>query len=330
MNIHTVARICSKVGLFRLAYFLNRNRKRIITFHNVLSDDVYVKNVANGVSCSLSQFKTIVETVGKRFGFSLDLNDPKTVTVTFDDGYANQASVAAPVLISKRIPAYLFVSGQLLDITKGELTIDKLLHWVSYAPEGDYHLAFNDKSVDFKLDDSNRQKVWSKLIWPAFIEDIESKGSTLLGALNMVYPYEVIRSSLSERYINQRLEGVTAEQIAFLKSNGWEIGWHTYSHYPVSLLAPDEKQRELSPLGECDSSVMSFPYGGISDVDNESIEIVRQSGFDSALSNINLVNEHSGNYYRSRMSLPADPLLIDFELSGLKYFLKYRKLLPKI
>lgn len=42
------------LALHRLAYFLNRKRKRIITFHNVLTDDVFEDCLANGVSCSLS------------------------------------------------------------------------------------------------------------------------------------------------------------------------------------------------------------------------------------------------------------------------------------
>lgn len=113
-----IAIITKFLLLRQLAYFLNRHRKRIITFHNVLTDDIFEANVANGVSCSLSQFKTIIDEIAKHFPFSLDLGDARTATITFDDGYRNQADVAYPYLLSKRIPAYLFVSGDLLSKSK--------------------------------------------------------------------------------------------------------------------------------------------------------------------------------------------------------------------
>ena len=330
MNTSTVARICCFLQLHRVAYFLNRKRKRVITFHNVLSDDIYTPNVANGVSCSFTQFKTIIESIGKRFKFSLDLDDASTATITFDDGYDNQATVAAPYLIERGIPAYLFVSGQLLNSTNDELTIDKLLHWVSYAPDGLYQISIIDETISFELKSENRQKIWSQIIWPTFIADCGAKGNNVLKALDSAYPYNSIRNGLSADYASQRLAGVTSLHLKILKDQGWQIGWHTRSHYPVAKLSTNEKVEELTWDEEIDSPVMSFPYGGIGDVDVESIEIVKKLGYQGAMSNINLKNKLSGNYFRSRMSLPNDPYLIDFELSGLKYFLKYKKLLPKL
>lgn len=135
-----IARICYYLQLHKIAYYLNRKRKKIITFHNVLDDDIFCQNVANGVSLSFSNFKKIIEEIEGYFSFSLDLDDPKTVTITFDDGYYNQAEIVAPYLSSKGIPAYLFISGQLIINNESEipepLTIDKLLHWISFVPGG--------------------------------------------------------------------------------------------------------------------------------------------------------------------------------------------------
>ena len=86
--------------------------------------------------------------ISRFYRFSLNLDDYKTVTLTFDDGYLNQVETAAPYLTERGIPAYLFVSGQLLPQTGGvskqesgrPLVVDLLLHWISYVPSGEYQV----------------------------------------------------------------------------------------------------------------------------------------------------------------------------------------------
>ncbi len=334
MTTRTIARVCCALQLHKLAYILNRGRKRVITFHNVLDDDIYERNLANGVSCSISSFKRIIEEVGKVYKFSLDLDDPTTATITFDDGYNNQVEIAAPYLIGKKIPAYLYVSGQLIDDNPnktgtGALVIDKLLHWVSFVPEGKYTITIEGVKLKIEVD-ANRNKLWSESIWPLFLADTEHKGETVMSALNDAYPFDSILADLDDKYIRERLTGVTTQQLSNLKKYGWQIGWHTQSHYPVARLSKKDKEAELTPSDVCDSTVFSYPYGGKADADAESYQILLKNGCMNVVSNINYGNHELGDWYRSRMSLPDDPVLLHFELSGLKYFLKYRKLLPKI
>lgn len=78
------------LGIDALFYWLNRHAKRTLTFHNVLPDAVFRHDVSNFVSNSVSEFRTIVRELRKRWRFSVDLFDPSTLTITFDDGYLNQ------------------------------------------------------------------------------------------------------------------------------------------------------------------------------------------------------------------------------------------------
>lgn len=330
-----VAYVCYFLRLHLLAYFLNRKRKRVVTFHNVLPDDIYEKNIANGVSCSFSEFKTIIKEISRFYRFSLDLDDCKTVTLTFDDGYLNQVETAASYLLGKGIPAYLFVSGQLLENTdegvKREgrpLVVDLLLHWISYVPNGAYKLDICDWGGE--ISDGNRLQIWTQVLWPAFLKDARQKGQNLLNALDAAYPLETIIKSLPKRYVKQRLGSPSVGQLDELRDKGWEIGWHTYSHYPLAKLTREEKQKELSTALKCIGGVMSFPYGGPQEVDAECIEIVKSLNYSAAVSNVSVANELSGNYFRARMSLSPEPALLHFELSGLKYMMKYRRLLPKL
>lgn len=334
MKTATIAKIAHFFFLERFAYFLNRKRKRIITFHNIIPDNLYYSNIANGVSNSVSEFSKIITEVGKKFKFSLDLNDPSSVTVTFDDGYLNQFEIALPYLASKKIPAIVFVSGQIIKENESskidELIIDKLLHWISFVPEGNYKLNIKNKFFPLQVDKNNRQKLWAEILWPLFLDDTESKGLNLFRELNKLHSYQKIKDTLPTEYVRLRIGGPTIEKISQSKDLGFEIGYHGYSHFPFSKLSEEEKQKELIAHPACNSKVFSFPYGGLKEVDEKSIRILKELGYTDGVSNIQLGNEKYGNWFRSRMSLSSDKLLLHFELSGLKYLLKYGKLLPKI
>lgn len=327
-----IATICYWLQLHRLAYFFNRKRKRIVTFHNVIDDDIYIDNVANGVSNSFSQFKTIINEIRKRFTISNDLNDSSTLTITFDDGYSNQVDVAGEWLMSERIPAIIFVCGKFLDENDEHqaLTIDYLLHWIAFVPEGIHSLNFKGRDVVLEVTSSNRTEIWSTQIWPAFLNDAASKGKDLLDALSSAYSLEGILSKLPPKYLHQRLTPVTENQLRKLKQNGWEIGWHCYSHYPLSGLSTAQKRTEIERNNAIYSSnVISYPYGGIREVDAESVEIASATGYSDGVSNIVDDKPLCGKMFRSRMGLSSDKVLLHFELSGLKYLLKNRRLLPK-
>jgi peptidoglycan/xylan/chitin deacetylase (PgdA/CDA1 family) len=108
-----------------LFYWLNRHAKRTLTFHNVLPDDMMMRGASVGLTISLSEFKKIIDWVAERFEFTVDVDDPRTVTITFDDGYKNQYEIAGKWLMQRKIPAILFVSGQVINAQpEGCLKVD--------------------------------------------------------------------------------------------------------------------------------------------------------------------------------------------------------------
>ena len=305
------------MGVDALFYKLNKPAKRIVTFHNVLPDEIFVGNTANGVSCSASAFRLIVRELRKRWKFSTDLFDAKTLTITFDDGYLNQYEVAAKILKEEgEIPAVLFASG---DVTDGKtLVIDQILHWVSYAP----------KLVLRQLGYETAHDAWVKDLWFQFLADSKERGRGLLKRLDALCPYDQILTALSPEYRRLRLGGITKEQLDDLRRRGWVIGWHTKSHYPLSKLTSAEKRDEIAPPDEFKRAPFSFPYGEMQSVDEEAIKIAETCGYPCAVSNTTDPTPWHGCYFLPRSSLHADRYLLHFELSGCKYFLKYRKLLP--
>ena len=99
----------------------------------------------------------------------------------------------------------------------------------------------------------------------------------------------------------------------------------------MSKLSTAEKEKEIMDAPDkMNSVVFSYPYGELDSVDKESLMIAEAAGYPCAVSNVSEHNPLMGRYFMPRMMLDGTYYQCHMELSGLKYFLKTRKLLPKI
>ena len=356
--VEVVACLAYWLGIDALFYWLNRKAKRILTFHNVLPDELFRPRIANGVSNRLSDFERIIDECAKRFKFSTDLFDSTTLTVTFDDGYRNQYTTAFKALQKRGIPAYLFVAGDIGRVEREEgaidnrvehvetcrergdgisrververlegLVVDLLTHWIDNVPAGRYVVEAVG-AVD--INSESRMSVWSNVIWPMFMADAEHKGASVLKACDKAYPIEKILASLPEDYRKERFEGVTKDECEEMRNAGWKIGWHTLSHYPLAKLSEYDQHRELDSPPEFRNVCLSYPYGNPVEVGDAVMKIAEELGYPCAVSNTNEVEP--SQFFLPRMSvLPdKDKYRLHFQLSGLEYFLKHRRLLPVV
>ena len=78
------------LGIIRLFYFLNKNRQRIITFHNVIPDILFDNSIHLGVSCTDKIFEFQIKEIEKRLKITTELGVSNSCIITFDDGYLNQ------------------------------------------------------------------------------------------------------------------------------------------------------------------------------------------------------------------------------------------------
>lgn len=313
------------LGVDALFYWLNRKAKRILTFHNVLPDELFRAGIANGVSNRLSDFEKIIEECAKRFKFSTDLFDASTITITFDDGYRNQYTTAFKALHRRGIPAYLFVAGDCLE--GRSLIVDLLAHWIDNVPVGRYMIQTLDGGQTCEISDSNRMSVWSKVIWPMFMADVEHKGVSLLKACDKAYSIDKIFSTLPAAYRKERFDGVTLNECDEMRNAGWKIGWHTKSHYPLAKLSESVLREELVSLQEFREVCLSYPYGNPVEVGKAAINIAEEFCYPCAVSNTN--EAKSSRFFLPRMSVLPDKgkYRLHFQLSGLEYFVKNRRLL---
>lgn len=202
-----------------------------------------------------------------------------TVAITFDDGYADNLTVALPVLREYRAPATFFVTSGFLD--GGMMWNDKVIE--SFRSHDGAVLDARPVGLE-RYDTSDRRSRAAAI--RSVISNLKYKSDTErheIASWLMKSGNVVLRDNLM--LTTEQLRELARDPIA-------EIGGHTVSHPILKRLAPAEARREIeggkrdleSILG---GEVRSFAYpNGIPDVDYgaEHVRIVAETGFDLAVS----------------------------------------------
>ncbi len=323
-------------GLNELLYFLNRKAKRVLTFHHVFPDEMMKHVRMDTLVNSLSSFEKIIEHLQKRYTFSLDLNDPKSVTLTFDDGYQSQYEIAAKALYKKDIPAYLFVAGQLMEPqNKVPLNVDMMTAWIALAPDGEYELNYKNEKKRFNLMSKNRLEILIQLANPLFFSEGDSCGVVLVNALNKCYPFSKILKTLPSDYCRLRFDAVSPAMLDDLKAHGWAIGAHGYSHYAFGSFSSEACESDIRASYKAlekwkNTDVYSYPFGGPATVGEIAPIALEKLDAVCGLVNIVIPGWSETCYTFPRMTVSANKYAFHFELSGCKYFFRHFKLLPVI
>lgn len=318
-------------GLVSLFYLLNRKRKRIVVFHNVLPDELFVDNIAEFVSDPVSRFRWIIREIGKHFRFSADVLDANTATITFDDGYLNQYEIASKVLAEEgNIPGVIFTAGMNIDNQDAmhALVVDRLIVWTAHVPNGEYVLKDGTRIV---ASTGNRAYLWHNIVMPKFLTDSISRGEFVFSMFDAAYSFKKILEKLPQEYVRLRLHGMKTYQIKELRDKGWKIGWHTFSHFALSYLSTDDQRKELIPPDdEFKHTVFSYPYGGLKQVNLNSIHIVEECGYPCAVSSCGVRTHLMGLFFIPRDGLNDGKFRLHYRLSGLRHFLIHHRLLPSL
>jgi peptidoglycan/xylan/chitin deacetylase (PgdA/CDA1 family) len=216
--------------------------------------------------------------------------------ITFDDGYADNALAAAPVLESLHAPATVFVVA-------GAVGSGRAFWWDRLAT-----LLFRDDApprVELTIDgrtviaDTRSPAGRKRAYWAAWSRlrvlpsaQIELVLNHLTATAGDGGPPALAGRPLSEA------------ELRTLVASTVEIGAHTLSHPSLSATPEDEQRREilagrarLEELINRPVTTFAYPYG---DYDRVAVRIVRNGGFRAAVS----VNEARVSRFSSRWRLP--------------------------
>jgi peptidoglycan/xylan/chitin deacetylase (PgdA/CDA1 family) len=173
---------------------------------------------------------------------------PRALLITFDDGWADNLHVAAPLLRRHGLPSVLFVAAEAVMSEEAEWWQDKVFG-------------------------AEREGALGSALTPAFRAAMPaSDAPEALRAVSALAELDEIRrgdlvASLRPRETGQRMM-LTPGELAQVVASGMALGGHGYSHAPLTLLrdsaADLRRSREtLMRIGDGlgDWSTMSFPHG---------------------------------------------------------------------
>ncbi len=199
--------------------------------------------------------------------------------ITFDDGYADNLTVALPILQRYRLPATVFVATAYLD--GGIMWNDRVIHAMRTVPAGRLDLQSCGLGVHEVGDLMSRQAAIRDLLgklkyleWQAR----EDRVNQLVGTLGITLPADMM------------LTTPQLKQLAAAK--GVDIGGHTRTHPILSRLDAAAARAEIADgRAELETIVgyrprlFAYPNGGPNqDYAAEHAAIVRELGFDAAVS----------------------------------------------
>jgi peptidoglycan/xylan/chitin deacetylase (PgdA/CDA1 family) len=192
--------------------------------------------------------------------------------ITFDDGYRDNALVAAPLLAALKLPATLFV-------TTGRIGAARAFWWdelVALMPRAEHDAHWRRLSA---LADDAREEELAQL-----------------------------RARAAAPSADEQALPMDAAMLAELAGSGIAIGGHARSHMPLTGLVTERRRAEIAGsrddlaalLGRAPSG-FAYPHG---DFDAETARMVQEAGFDWAVAVANrAVPERADRYALPRLTV---------------------------
>lgn len=203
---------------------------------------------------------------------------PRAVCITFDDGYADNAIVALPILLRYGLTATFFISTGYLD--GGRMWNDTIIEAVRRAPNGDLNLAEEGFGVLSLSNPKERISAFQRLIDEIKYRPADERTETTTAIANRV------SVALPDNLMMSR------GQVRELYASGMAIGAHTVSH-PIlanssAQVARDEidsGRMELQEIIGAPVKLFAYPNGKPGrDYLPEHVDIVKKLGFSAAVS----------------------------------------------
>ncbi|HXE97638.1 MAG TPA: polysaccharide deacetylase family protein, partial [Dongiaceae bacterium] len=208
------------------------------------------------------------------------------VVITFDDGYADNALEALPILEEIGVPATFFVSTGTTGTTKEFWwhELERIIFETQNLPPG------------FTLKDDSFEKSWPTRDLKerqAFYQGIVGLMTNADAAHRDNWLAQLRRWAHSEDAIANIHRAMTTEELRLLAGSRWvTIGAHTVTHTQLSSISPDAQREEIVEskkqleawLGR-EVTTFSYPFGKRCHYTTETVALCREAGFSKVAAN---------------------------------------------
>lgn len=203
---------------------------------------------------------------------------PRAACVTFDDGYADNFTIALPILSETGVPATFFIATGYLD--GGRMFNDTLIELARRMPPGTHDLSGEGLGIERVTTLEDRRVLAGKLLAHFKYQDADERLPAAEG--------------LAERFGVELPDDLmmTTDQLRRLHAAGMEIGGHTHTHPILARLDAGRARHEIM-LGKqqledrLDTPIRVFAYPNGRPGKDYRVEhraMVEECGFDVAVS----------------------------------------------
>lgn len=271
----------------------------VLIYHRVLAQpdpllpdepDVTAFAAQMDVIRATCQVLPLAEAVERLYSGSLP---PRAACITFDDGYANNLTCAAPVLAQRRMPATVFIATGF--IGGGRMWNDTVIEAVRRA----------GAELDLAALGLGRYS----------LPDVESRRRAFQAIINALKYREPAERLGKATQIAERVGSdlptdlmLAESQLKQLRGAGLEVGAHTVTHPILARLDSAAAKREIAASKSYLEAVVgepvrlfAYPNGRpTQDYERQHVDMVRAAGFAAAVSTA----WGSGNRGSDRFQLP--------------------------
>jgi len=211
---------------------------------------------------------------------------PNSIAITFDDGYANNHTIAAEELATLKMPWSEFLPAQLIE-TGGRQWTDDLRLLIHRGRHRHLSLTWDDEHLEWDLTTRAKRQDAVERIIQAWRYLPESLRQPRFDALLSHYSTDEIES-LRDRF--RSFAPMTWQQARQLQTAGVDVGSHSLSHIALSPQTPQQIRHELTTartmlqerLGD-HSPHFSYPYGRPDSISPLTESVLSEMGYDCAL-----------------------------------------------
>ncbi|NLX14855.1 MAG: polysaccharide deacetylase family protein [Phycisphaerales bacterium] len=211
---------------------------------------------------------------------------PRCITITFDDGYANNARLAAEELAARKMPWSVFLPAGLIESGGWQWVDDvRVLLQRGSRKQLQFHWEASDLLLDLRTPKLRLQAV--RTVHEACRYVSEAVRRIRLGELYACYSEDEIASA-REQY--PAFAPMTWNQARELQSAGVDIGNHSYSHIALAPQPTDLIHQEVASARDLIQQRLggyhphfSYPYGRPEAISPQAEAIIREAGYRCAV-----------------------------------------------
>ncbi len=283
----------------------------IFLFHGVVRQSRYAVRNYTGKHMERDRFYRIVEGL-KHAGSALSMDDvvehfrsgrpfpPRAFAVTFDDGFENNFSIAAPILKEFSVPATFYITTGFVE-HNAMSWIDRIEHCLEAVSSGVLQFAWDERPHSIATADDKISVL--QLIRDQVKTDPKIDPDEVVEMVCEQCGVAEVRRSAEP--IDQKMSW---EQVMRLANDDlFTIGGHSHTHKILSFLAAEELIVEITTSIDLIQEKIglrvrhySYPEGLEHCYSNEVIEVLRGKGVVCCPTAVDGINDRQTNLFRLR------------------------------